>query len=216
MTRRTLTPETVVDAAVAIAARPEAPAITGRVLGDELGVDRSAVWRHFADQDALLRAIGDRLLAMALADVPAGLDPLDRMKALARSIVTTFAAHPTIGAVIGGRTTQGPGEFAVVEFTLRALEEVGLPGDRIAPQQRMIADTVLGYASLRAHQELLPPELRRGDRMAFAGAYAAASPDDYPAITRHALDLAQISDDQVLESLLDALWSSVQTLVSKG
>ncbi|MFT3660669.1 MAG: TetR family transcriptional regulator [Gordonia sp. (in: high G+C Gram-positive bacteria)] len=216
MPRRTLTQEAIVDAAVAVAGRREVESITGRVLGEELGVDRSAIWRHFADQDALLRAIGDRLLQTALAEVPEGLAPHDRMTAFARALVSVFAAHPAIGAVIGGRTTRGPGEFAVVEFTLTALTEVGVPADRIAAQQRMIADTVLGYASLRAHQELLPPDLRRGDVQAWSGSYAAASPQAHPAIARHALELAQVSDDQVLEALLEALWASVKTIVLEG
>lgn len=214
MARKTLTPSAIVDAAIAIAARSEPGGLTGRVLGDELGVDRSAVWRHFKDQDALLRAVGDRLLTMALEAVPAGLTPQDRMMALARALVGAFVAHPHVGAVLGGRTTQGPGEFAVVEFSLQALHEAGVPADQIARQQRMIADTILGYASLRAGQELLPPEVRRSDRQAWAGAYAVASPETYPAIAEHVMDLAAVSDDDVLEALLDALWAAVRAVIN--
>lgn len=215
MARKTLTPETIVDAAIAISARNDGDAITGRTLGDELGVDRSAVWRHFADQDALLRAIGDRLLVMSLANVAADLPPHERMKALARSLVHTFEAHPSIGAAVAGRTTQEAAEFAVVEATLQALLEVGVPADRLAGQQRMIAETILGYANLRASQALLPPEIRRGDRLAWSDSYAAASRASYPAIAQHALDLATVSDDEVLELLLDALWASVQTITTE-
>lgn len=213
MARRTLTPSAIVDAAIAIAARAEPHGLTGRVLGDELGVDRSAVWRHFKDQDALLRAVGDRLLTMALDEVPAGLAPQERMMALARALVRAFVAHPHVGAVLGGRTTQGAGEFAVVEFSLQALREAGVPADQIARQQRMIADTILSYASLRAGQVLLPPEVQRGDRQAWAGAYAAASPETYPAIAEHVMDLAAVSDDDVLEALLTALWAAVRTVI---
>lgn len=216
MPRKTLTPAAIVDAAVAIAARADGPGLTGRTLGEELGVDRSAVWRHFADQDALLCAVGDRLLEMALAAVPPGLPPHERTMALGRAIVAVFAAHPHVGAVIGARTTQGPGELATVELTLTALREAGVPADQIAPQQRMIADVLLSYASQRAAQQLLPPELRRRDQQAWAGTYATVSPQTYPAIAAHAAELASVTDDAVLESLLSALWAAIQTVIARS
>ncbi|MFT3944536.1 MAG: TetR family transcriptional regulator [Ancrocorticia sp.] len=215
MARKTLTPATIVDAALAITARKDATALTGGTLGKELGVDRSAVWRHFKDQDALLRAVGDRLLQMALAEVSPDLPPHERMMTLARALVRTFTAHPSIGMIIGGRTTRGDGEFAVVEFTLRALHEAGVPDELIAAQQRMIADTLLSYASMRAAQALLPAELRRNDHQAWAGAYAMLSPETHPCIARHSGALAAVSDDDVLETLLSALWVAVQAAIPK-
>ncbi|MGI6877536.1 TetR/AcrR family transcriptional regulator [Microbacterium sp. gxy059] len=215
MPRRTLSPDAIVDAAIALTARPGASGISGRALGDELGVDRSAIWRHFADQDELLRAVGDRLLRMSLDAVPGGLLPRERMNALARALVRTFSAHPSIGALVAGRTTRGAGELAVVEFTLRALAEVGVPADRIAVQQRMIADAMLGYAGLRASQDLLPPELRRGDAQAWSGVYSAVSPTTHPAVATHVGGLASVSDDDVLEALLAALWTAVSSVVTE-
>ncbi|MFT3876505.1 MAG: TetR/AcrR family transcriptional regulator C-terminal domain-containing protein [Propioniciclava sp.] len=213
MARRTLTPATIVDAAVAIAARAEPDGLTGRVLGAELGVDRSAVWRHFKDHDALLRAVGDRLLRMALDAVPARLAPHERMMALARSVVGTFVAHPHVGAAISGRTTQGEGELAMVEFTLQALGEAGVPAEQCARQQRTLADTILGYAGLRASKALLSEEIRQRDQQAWMGTYATVSPQTHPAIARHVTDLAAVTDDDVLESLLAALWAAVRGVI---
>ncbi len=213
MARRTLTPATIVDAAVAIAARAEPNGLTGRALGEALGVDRSAVWRHFADQDALLRAVGDRLVQLALAAVPDGLAPHHRMMALARALVATFAAHPHVGAAIAARTTQGPGEIDAVEFTLQALREAGVPRDQLARQQRALADAILGYAGFRAARALLSEEIRQRDQQAWMGAYATVSPVTHPAIAEHIVDLAAVTDDDVLETLLTALWAAVQTVV---
>ncbi|MFT4296791.1 MAG: TetR/AcrR family transcriptional regulator C-terminal domain-containing protein [Micropruina sp.] len=215
MSRRLLSPAMIVDAAVAIAARPDAGPLTGRVLGDELGVDRSAVWRHFPDQDALLRAVGDRLLELALAAVPDGLDPERRMMALARAVVATFVDHPQIGAVIASRTTQGPGELATVEFTLRALREAGVPHDQVGRQQRILADTVLSYAGMRAGRALLTDEIRRRDQQAWMGTYATASAQTHPAIADHVHALAAVTDDEVLEGLLAALAIAVRTVAER-
>lgn len=57
-----LPPEVIVDAAMRVTARAEPDGLTGKALGNERGVDRSAVWRHAADRHALLLAVGDRLL----------------------------------------------------------------------------------------------------------------------------------------------------------
>lgn len=209
MPRRSFTPDAVVDAAVDLARQQSHPRLTGKALGDALGVDRSAIWRHFADQDALLRAVGDRLLIMALDGVDHGAQPADRMKELARSVVAVFAAHPMIGAVTAGRTTQGPGELAMVEFLLRTLAEARVGDSDIARLQRTFADTILGYAGLRASQELLPDELRARDRDAWYGTYATADTGRYPAIAAQVTALAGVEDDTVLESLLTALSDAV-------
>lgn len=213
MTRRTLTPAVIVDAAIAIAARGDANGLTGRTLGDELGVDRSAVWRHFQDQDALLRAVGDRLVQLALAAVPDGLPPHQRMMAFARALVATFATHPGVGAAVAGRTTQGPGELQAVEVTLQALREAGVPDHQLAAQQRTLADAILSYAGFRAGRALLSDEIRQRDQQAWMGAYATASPQQYPAIAAHVQQLAAVTDDDVLETLLAALWAAVQNVI---
>lgn len=215
--RTPLTPERIVDAALAIAARAEPDGLTGRALGEELGVDRSAVWRHFADRDALLLAVGDRLLALALAAVPDGpLAPHERMMALGRGLVAAFEAHPHVGALVACRTTQGPGELAVVETMLRALGEVGVPSALVPRYQRMLADTLLGYAGLRAGYACLSEDVRRRDQLAWVGTYATAAPAQHPEISARALDLGAVSDDDVLATLLDALWSAVRAVAATG
>lgn len=212
MAKTTLTPERIVDAALAITARPGAATLSGRTIGDELGVDRSAVWRHFSDQDALLRSIGDRLLQLALERTPQHPEPSERMKAFARELVAVCVAHPSIGSVISGRMLQGPGEAAVIEFTLTALRSAGVPEALIPAHQRMLADTILSYAGMRSSQALLAQNLRLGDRQAWIGAHATALPEHHPNLARHVHQLAAVSDDEVLETLLSALWAAVQRL----
>ncbi|ALJ20470.1 TetR/AcrR family transcriptional regulator C-terminal domain-containing protein [Microbacterium sp. No. 7] len=214
MTRRTLAPAVIVDAAIAAAARGDDAPLSGRTLGDALGVDRSAIWRHFADHDALLRAAGDRLLRLALDEVPTDLVPHERMMALARALVRVFVRHAGIGALVAGRTTGGPAEIDVVELTLRALDEAGVPPEQVAHQQRMIADAVLGYAGMRATQALLPAAQRQHDLLAWGAVYAGVSAQTHPAIAAHLPALAAVTDDDVLESLLAALWRAVQSIAA--
>ncbi|WP_147425170.1 TetR/AcrR family transcriptional regulator [Bailinhaonella thermotolerans] len=211
-----LSRELIVDAAVRVAARGEPDGLTGRALGEELGADRSAVWRHFPDRDALLLAVGDRLLEMAAARVPAGLGPRERLQALARGVVDVYVAHPYVGTAVACRMTRGPGEFAVVEMMLTALEEIGLRGESVARHQRMLAEAVLSFAGTRAGYAVLPPHVRQGDQQAWAGAYATLPADRYPAIAAHLPHLAGQDEDEVLTGLLHALWLSVAAAVESG
>ncbi|MEV0064560.1 helix-turn-helix domain-containing protein [Nocardia sp. NPDC050718] len=205
-----LTPEMIVEAAVRIAARGRSDGLTGRALGEELGVDRSAVWRHFADKDALLRAVGDRLLTMAYDRVPDALDPKSRMERLAHAVVDVFTAHPYVGAAVASRTTRGPGEFAVVEMMLTALGDLGLEVPDRVRYQRMLADSVLAYAGFRAGYALLPKKVRDADERAWAREYAAADPREYPAIAALAPRLAEVGPDTVLDTLIEAFWAAVE------
>ncbi|MGW6379173.1 TetR/AcrR family transcriptional regulator [Rhodococcus sp. NPDC055112] len=207
--RTRLTPEVIVDAAVRIAARGRPDGLTGRALGEELGVDRSAVWRHFADKDALLRAVGDRLLTMAHDRVPAGLGPKQRMEHLAGAVVAVFTDHPHVGAAVAPRTTRGPGEFALVELMLTALGELGLEPADVVRYQRMMAESVLSYAGMRAGHALLPDNLRAGDEHAWAHEYVSADPARYPAIAAHAPALAEVGPDLVLATMIEAFWTAL-------
>ncbi|MGD3109911.1 TetR/AcrR family transcriptional regulator [Streptomyces sp. YGL11-2] len=205
-----LSPEVITDAAVRVAARAEADGLTGRALGEELGVDRSAVWRHFADRDALLLAVGDRLLRMAVAQVPEGLAARERLQSLARSVVEVYVAHPFVGAAVACRATRGPGEFAAVEMMLAGLQEIGLRAEAVARFQRMLADTVLAYAGMRAGYAVLPQHVKDGDEQARAATYAPLSPERYPALTAHVPYLAKQDGDRVLDALLEAFWLAVE------
>ncbi|MFD4181233.1 TetR/AcrR family transcriptional regulator [Rhodococcus sp. NPDC058514] len=204
-----LTPEVIVEAAVRIAARGRPDGLTGRALGEELGVDRSAVWRHFSDKDSLLRAVGDRLLTMAHDRVPAGLGPKRRMERLAGAVVAVFTEHPYVGAAVAPRTTRGPGEFALVEMMLTALGELGLDATDVVRYQRMLAESVLSYAGMRAGYAVLPDTLRAADVRAWVREYAGADPVRYPAIAAHAAALAEVGPDLVLDTLIEAFWTAV-------
>ncbi|MEV0293724.1 helix-turn-helix domain-containing protein [Nocardia sp. NPDC050710] len=205
-----LSPDVIVEAAVRIAARGRPDGLTGRALGEELGVDRSAVWRHFTDKDALLRAVGDRLLTIAYEQVPPDLSPKPRLEAFARAVVEVFTAHPYVGAAIAPRTTRGRGEFAVVEMMLSALTEIGLEPRDVPRYQRMLADTVLSYAGVRAGYAVLPQKVRDADERAWTREYSVANAAEYPNIAVYAGGLAEMGPDAVLDTLIEAFWVAVE------
>lgn len=201
---------TIVDAALRIAARGETDGLTGKALGLELGVDRSAVWRHFEDKDALLRAVGDKLFEIAVATVPPELPPLDRLEALGRAIMDVFAAHPYVGAAISLHFTWGPGTLTTTELTLAALEELGLEPSKVVLFQRLFAETVIATAGARAGYALLPENTRRIEETALSTHFRGVDPDEYPLIATHAAGLAGVEPDTLFDALIDVLLNAVR------
>ncbi|MFD8982275.1 TetR/AcrR family transcriptional regulator, partial [Streptomyces sp. NPDC059564] len=65
-----LTPDAIIEASLRIAARGSADAFTVRRLGEELGADPTAIYRHFRDKDELLLSVADRTLGEVLDSIP--------------------------------------------------------------------------------------------------------------------------------------------------
>ncbi|MFD6183574.1 TetR/AcrR family transcriptional regulator [Streptomyces goshikiensis] len=201
------------EAAIRIAARGRSDGLTGRALGEELGVDRSSVWRHFTDKDALLLAVGDRLLTMALDRVPEGLETRERLETLARAVVETYVAHPYAGAAVSARTTGGPGERAVVDTMLAALREQGLRDEDVPRYYRMLADSVLAYAGMRAGYSVLSEESRARDELAWSRDYGNVDATGYPALAAFAPHLAAIDEETVWDTLMETFWLAIDARV---
>jgi AcrR family transcriptional regulator len=138
--------------------------LTLRSVGANLGVSRTALYRHFADKSALLGAVaaeGFRMLREALVDAVAKApDPLSGFEAQGRAYVRFAIEHPShyrvmFGGVGGSRSDhpeavqEGAGAFGALVGLLVTLQAQGLarPGDPL-PLARFIWSTVHGVAML--------------------------------------------------------------------
>src|SRR5262245_24788640 len=89
--------EAIIQASLRIAARGSADAFTVRRLGEELGTDPTAVYRHFRDKDELLLSVADRTLGEVLDGIPAGLGWKDRLRELAAGSLRVALKYPVVG-----------------------------------------------------------------------------------------------------------------------
>lgn len=139
---------TIVRAGLEIAAEPRTSAISIRALGSALGVDPTAVYRHFRGKDDLMRALLDEVQAIALAEVSA-LDGAwsDRLRALSRATLDTFVLYPAIALEATVLTTNGPAELATIEYILAAFSEAGLDGSDLVRHYALFASYVLSEAA---------------------------------------------------------------------
>lgn len=113
-----------------------------RVLGAELGVDATALYRHFPNKDSLVEAMVDRMLSEALeAHDPSGKSPRDKVVDVVFAMRDAFARHPDIGlALIGGEGKSMNGYQLSVSIT-RYLTEMGLKGTDLVRMYQ----TIEGY-----------------------------------------------------------------------
>src|SRR4051812_38137775 len=104
--RARLTPQRVVDAAVALADRDGLDAMTMRRLGNELGVEAMSLYKHVADKDDLLSRMIDRVYAEIV--LPSERDWRAFMRQRALSIRAVLAQHPWANGLMAASTAPGP------------------------------------------------------------------------------------------------------------
>ncbi|WP_433825123.1 TetR/AcrR family transcriptional regulator [Actinoplanes sp. CA-015351] len=209
-----LTPELIVDAATRLAENAGADALSIRALGKELGVDPTAVYRHFRDRDQIVLEVADRLLSAIVDGLPDDLAWRARLEWLSQEMVRSFVAHPAIAPILALRTTRRQGEFRLAEEILGALREAGLADELAAVQHRVFDDTVMSYAAMISAYTAMDESSREGDESAWAREYRALPVRRYPNIAAAAPFFAGIEDETVLLELVSALLDRVEKLAA--
>ncbi|MFJ3958033.1 TetR/AcrR family transcriptional regulator [Arthrobacter sp. NPDC090010] len=132
--RARLDADTIIDAVLRIARQEPNERLTFRRLGEELGVDATAVYRHFRNRDAIIRAALDRLFALSVKrtlDAGAHHGWRSRLEAYLDELLRVFMQHPSLGSEAFATDTYGPGELQAIEFVLGCLTDAGLPEERV-------------------------------------------------------------------------------------
>ncbi|MFH8252212.1 TetR/AcrR family transcriptional regulator [Microbacterium sp. B2969] len=207
--------ETILAAALELAATPGVSAISFRELGARLGVDPTAVYRHFRSKDELMKALLDHITAVGLAEieVPAE-DWRGRLRELAMMTLRQFGRYPAIGVEAVVLTTNGPGEHTAIEMTLDAFARAGLEGDDLVRHYALLAGHVLSTSAniARARAE------RGGewDGM-WLGEAILADPREFPLIAAHSALLAEVRDEETYLAGVDMILDSAErTAAARG
>jgi AcrR family transcriptional regulator len=123
--RRTpLTRERVLQAAVELGDRGGIEALSMRKLGQELGVDAMALYRHVRGKDDLLDGLVEAIVGQ-IEGPTAAADWKAALRAQAMSARNVMLRHPWARQVLEERGTGGPATLARVESALATLYEGG-------------------------------------------------------------------------------------------
>lgn len=134
----------VLAGALALADEEGLGALTMSALAERLGVSTMAVYRHVTNKEDLL----DGVVELLLTEFPSPTDRPwpERLASLAADIRRTARRHPTVFPLLLQRpatTTQARRTRNAVNH---ALDEAGVPEDRIAQVERLVSTAILGFA----------------------------------------------------------------------
>jgi len=141
-----LSRELIVDAYVRIAETDGTGDITLRRLGGELGVDPTAVYRHFRDKDEILATASDRLLAEATEGFTASGRWREDLRTLLLALRTAFMAHPHALSALQLSAVPMPHGSLLVERCIGFLRQAGLRDEEAILAFEALEDYTIGAA----------------------------------------------------------------------
>ncbi|MFI5782423.1 TetR/AcrR family transcriptional regulator [Nocardia sp. NPDC051570] len=212
---RFLSREVLLDAAMAVVERDGSDKLTIRALGADLGVDHTAIYRHFRSMDELLLALADRLLATALADFEPAPDWRTTVRELSIRVRRAYLTHPRLAVLAAARVTRGDAEFRIVDLGVAALKAAGMDDRAAARYYLAWAHLVLGATVLEAITLGLDEHARAGDLAATTREYLAAPPSQYPHLAAAAPYFADAVTEDRFELGLDLLLDAVELHANK-
>lgn len=144
-----LTPQTIVDAALALAEENGLPAVSIRRLASRLGVTPMAIYWHFPNKDALLDAMASRILD----SVPLPLDPSAawalRLRQILGDLLAALREQPAIAPLLSTRTLGTTSALAMSEALLDALRHGGFSPDQATQIARHAVSSICNFVWLQ-------------------------------------------------------------------
>jgi AcrR family transcriptional regulator len=140
-----LTRERLLRAAVDLADRGGIEALSMRKLGQELGVEAMALYRHVRDKTDLLNGVVDLVIG-EIERPPAGADWKATMRAQAMAARATMVRHPWARRALEDSGTSGPSALVYIESLLATLRDGGFSLDLAHHTLHVLGSRVFGFS----------------------------------------------------------------------
>jgi AcrR family transcriptional regulator len=206
---------TIVDAGLRIAARPGVTEVRFRDLGDELGADPTAVYRHFRSKAHLMAALIDQLMDAVAATLPRDGDLSQLMRTMATSTLDTFTRHPAIGAHLVDARSVGPRELALIEVSLRAFEAAGFSREALLNHYAAFSGLLLSYVAA-ACRELVTAGTGTLADLPWVPTEVQITPAAFPMLTAYGDDLLGMDFRSVYFAGVEVLIDSTVQAAARG
>ncbi len=209
MARARLTRELIVEAAATLLTE-STDDITLAQLGEVLGVDPTAFYRHFRDKDALMRAVSDRILSAVTVDLP---PPASDWRAtvveICRRLRAAHVGNPRLAELVRSGPPLNRNEFDLTERLLVELRAAGLKPKAATMAYHALIELTVGSAAIDAALAAEPPDARRQTYERWRSAYRLLDPAEYPTSVRLAGQLYQGDAEQRFQFALDCLLDGI-------
>jgi AcrR family transcriptional regulator len=142
--RPTHTNDDYVDASLRYIDEHGLSTFTIRTLGESLGVDPTAVYRHFPSVADLAVAVLDRIFVEVVERPVVGDTPSQRLVSLLTNVHEVFYAHPNVLGILVTSNGQTPNSNQVSAQFIDLLAELGLKGEALVKGHRILESYVAG------------------------------------------------------------------------
>jgi AcrR family transcriptional regulator len=204
--RTGLSPDDIVDAALALLDREGLDGLTMRGLARELDVGTMTVYGYFRSKDELLDAVIDAGAKRMEPERPAG--PWKaQLRELWLSIRQSLAEHPGVIELRFKRPIVSPGALELTEAAMQILRDAGFDSRTAARAYRILFIYTFGFSAFG------PKESSLADSERTKGAISALPADRYPALREAAEEAAAaMGDSGLFEFGLEMLLDSIERL----
>jgi TetR/AcrR family tetracycline transcriptional repressor len=211
--------EAVIDAALALADEEGLDAVSFRRLADRFAVTPMALYWHFADKEALLAALADRLWVRAADTLSSSLDRLSssddddwgQLRLTLIALVETMRPHPAVAELVPTRVIECDAGRNFTELTLGFLARQGFDPAQAADLGRFVLSSAVMLVTTQAGIEIPGPDERTEAQRRKRIALASLPPDLYPHIIASAAYLTDCeSSEAYLTRGLNAIIAGVR------
>ncbi|WP_162253375.1 TetR/AcrR family transcriptional regulator [Microbacterium sp. Root180] len=206
--------DTIVAAALELASVPGVGSVSFRDLGTHLGVDPTAVYRHFRNKDELMGALFDHLTELGLQEIDVPPEQWqERLRQLALKTREALSHYPAVGAEAMLLTTNGRAEHRAMEIILDAFSRAGLEGDDLVRHYALFAmQTLSGSANAARARAQHPGE---SDTL-WLDAPLLVDPREFPLVAENGARLAEIRDQALYLAAIDMVIASAERTAARG
>ena len=155
-----LSRDRIVECAATLVAEHGAEALSARRLGEALGCDPSALYRHFADMGELQREVGDHFLAAVRVDARAGETWDAAVRRICIELRTVQLRQPRLAALVRAAPTRLTNELRITEALLRELRRGGFEPAAAASAYHALIELTVGSAAIDAELAAEPAGMR--------------------------------------------------------
>ena len=200
----------IVESAAALIVEHGTEALSARRLGEAMGCDPSALYRHFADMAELQREVGDHFLAAVRVGSRTG----ESWDAAVRRICTELRKvqlrQPRLAALVRAAPTRLTNELRITEALLRELSRGGFEPARAAAAYHALIELTVGSAAIDAELAAQPAASRPRTYNAWRRHYATLDPSEFPHSVAAAGSLYEGTADDRFRFALDSLLSGLR------
>lgn len=208
-----LSRERIVEAAARLVIEHGAEALSARRLGEALGCDPSALYRHYTNMDDLQREVGDHFLAAVGVKKKRGEAWQVAVQRICVELRAVQLQQPRLAALVRAAPTRLRNELRITEALLRELRRGGFaPADAAAAYHSLIELTV-GAAAIDATLAAESPADRRRAYGDWRRHYATLDATKFPNAVAVADHLYDGSADDRFEFALQALMAGLGAAV---